>query len=129
MNFRKRATWILDRELANDGHPITLIELPKFEWFETGSQIRRSVKLVKSTIVKGYGRRRYKIRLIHFHIHSHTVLEKNIDHLETSYKIRPLKNSSIHRSLYERTGDPGRMLNRFTQSVEAGHRIRAKAVP
>lgn len=36
------------------------LQLPKFELYETGSQIRRSSKSVRSNIVEGYGRRRYK---------------------------------------------------------------------
>jgi four helix bundle protein len=36
------------------------LTLLKFEIYEEGSQIRRSSKSVKSTIVEGYGRRNYK---------------------------------------------------------------------
>ena len=46
--------------LVVDVHKMSLVELPKFEMYEEGSQIRRSVKSVKSNIVEGYGRRKYK---------------------------------------------------------------------
>jgi len=40
---------------------MTLNELPKFEMYEEGSQIRRSSKSVRTNIVEGYGRRNYKL--------------------------------------------------------------------
>lgn len=60
MSFKKLEIWQLARELAIDIHNMTLYELPKFEMFEEGQQIRRSIKSVKSTIVEGHGRRQYK---------------------------------------------------------------------
>jgi four helix bundle protein len=55
MSYRKLDVWQLARELAVEIHKMTLTELPKFEMFEEGSQIRRSIKSAKSTIVEGYG--------------------------------------------------------------------------
>ncbi|MBW2610085.1 MAG: four helix bundle protein [Deltaproteobacteria bacterium] len=60
MSYKKLEIWQLARELVIDIHKMTMNSLPKFEMFEQGNQIRRSVKSVKSTIVEGYGRRRYK---------------------------------------------------------------------
>jgi len=42
-----------------DIHKMTL-NLPKFELYELGSQLRRSADSVVTNIVEGYGRRRYK---------------------------------------------------------------------
>ena len=42
------------------------LDLPKFEMFEEGSQIRRSSKSVRSNIVEGYGKRHYKNDFIRF---------------------------------------------------------------
>ena len=56
------------REMVVEVHKMSL-QLPKYELYETGSQIRRSSKSVKSNIVEGYGRRYYKhdfIRCISF---------------------------------------------------------------
>jgi four helix bundle protein len=66
MSYRNLEIWKLARELAVDIHKLTLNELPKYETFEQGSQIRRSSKSVRSTIVEGYGRRRYKQEFIRF---------------------------------------------------------------
>ena len=66
MSYRKLKIWQLARELVIDIHKMTLTQLPKFEMFEEGSQICKSSKSVKSTIVEGYGRRRYKQEFIRF---------------------------------------------------------------
>jgi four helix bundle protein len=64
MSYRDLEIWKLASEAAVGVHRMTLQELPKFEMFEEGSQIRRSVKSIRSNIVEGYGRRRYKQEFI-----------------------------------------------------------------
>ena len=64
MSYRNLEIWQMARDLSVAIHKMTLNELPKFEMFEEGSQIRRSVKSVRSNIVEGYGRRRYKQEFI-----------------------------------------------------------------
>ena len=54
------------RTLSVDIHRMTLMKLPKFEMFEEASQIRRAIKSVRSNIVEGYGRRRYKQEFVKF---------------------------------------------------------------
>jgi len=66
MSYKKLEIWQLARELVIDIHKMTLTKLLKFEMFEEGSQIRKSSKSVRSTIVEGYGRRRYKQEFIRF---------------------------------------------------------------
>ena len=68
MNYKDLEVWQIARELTIKIHRMTLT-LPKFETFEEGSQIRRSVKSVRSNIVEGYGRRRYKNEFIKFLIY------------------------------------------------------------
>jgi four helix bundle protein len=53
MSYKNLEIWQLARELVIEIHKMTLT-LPKFEMYEEGSQIRRSSKSVKSTIVEGY---------------------------------------------------------------------------
>ena len=65
MNYKDLEVWQIARELSIDIHKMTLT-LPKFEMYEEGSQIRRSSKSIRSTIVEGYGRRRYKNEFIKF---------------------------------------------------------------
>ena len=59
MSYRKLHIWTLSKEVVIEIHEMKM-KLPKFEMYEEGSQIRRSSKTTKATIVEGYGRRRYK---------------------------------------------------------------------
>jgi len=51
MSYKKLEIWQLSREVVIDIHKMTLTNLPKFEMYEEGGQIRRSSKSVKSTVV------------------------------------------------------------------------------
>ena len=53
MSYKKLEIWKLAREAVIDIHKMTLEKLPKFEIYEEGSQIRKSSKSAKSTIVGG----------------------------------------------------------------------------
>lgn len=82
-----------DLDIYNSGmnlfltlHPITL-KLPKYELYELGSQLRRSSDSVVSTIVEGYGRRKYKADFIRFLVFSHASCLETINHI---YKITVL---------------------------------------
>lgn len=83
MSYKNLEIWSLARELVIDIHNMTVEELPKFELYEEGSQIRRSVKSVKSNIVEGYGRRKYIGDYIRFLTYSISSNDETIDHLET----------------------------------------------
>jgi four helix bundle protein len=58
MSYKRLEIWKLTDELIVEIHEMTLTRLPKFEMYEEGSQIRRSGKSIKSTIVEGYDRKR-----------------------------------------------------------------------
>ena len=81
---------------------MTLTNLPAFELYEEGSQIRRSVKSVKSNIVEGYGRRRYKQDYIRFLTYSQASCDETTDHLETLYETASLKDEAAYESLHQR---------------------------
>lgn len=101
---------------------MTISELPKFETYEEGSQIRRSMKSVRSNIVEGYGRRRYKQEYIRFLTFALASNCETTDHLEMLHETQSLKSDTIFKDLHGRLDILGRMLNNFLQSVEAGHR-------
>jgi hypothetical protein len=46
VGYKTLEVWQLARDLVIDIHRLTIEKLPKFEMFEEGSQIRRSVKSV-----------------------------------------------------------------------------------
>jgi len=68
------------KKLAIDIHK--LLSLPKFELYEEGSQIRRSSKAVSTSIVEGYGRRKYKADFIRFLIYAQAECDETIEHLD-----------------------------------------------
>ena len=121
MSYKNLEIWQLSRELVVDIHKMTLSKLPKFEMFEEGSQIRRSAKSTKSTIVEGYGRRRYKKEFIRFLNYALSSNDETIDHLETLFDTGSLEDEELFNTLSKRLTILGRKLNLFIQSVERGH--------
>ena len=122
MSYRDLVIWQLSRELTVDVHRMALQKLPKFEMYEEGGQIRRSMKSVKPNIVEGYGRRRYQQEYIKLLTYAHASCDETIDHLETRFETGSLEDEALYRGLHERLNMLGGKLNRFIQSVESGHR-------
>ena len=121
MSYRNLEIWQLVRNLVVDIHKMTLNELPKFEMYEEGSQIRRSIKSVKSNIVEGYGRRRYKQDYLRFLSYALASNDETSDHLETLFETESLKNKSLYQNIHERLEILGKKLNMFIQSVGKTH--------
>ena len=81
---------------------MTLTKLPKFEMYEEGSQIRRSIKSVKSNIVEGYGRRRYKQDFVRFLVYALASLDETTDHLKTLFDTESLRDGVLYDDLHSR---------------------------
>jgi four helix bundle protein len=122
VSYRNLEIWQLSRELVVSIHKMTLTKLPKFEMFEEGTQIRRSMKSVKSNLVEGYGRRRYKQEFIKFPTYAHASCDETIDHLETLFETGSLAEKLLYDTLHTQLETLGRKLNNFIDSVEANHR-------
>lgn len=122
MSYRNLEIWQLARETIVEIHRMTLSKLPKFEMFEEGSQIRRSSKSVKSNIVEGYGRRRYKQEFIRFLTYGHASCDETVDHLETLHDAGSLSDQALYDQLRDKLLIPGRKISNFIDSVERGHR-------
>jgi four helix bundle protein len=120
MSYKKIEIWQLARELTIEIHKMTFT-LPKFEQFEEAQQIRRSSKTVRSNIVEGYGRRRYKADFIKFLIYSLSSNDETIDHLETLFETESLKDETLYNSLHLKLELLGKKLNNFIQAVERDH--------
>src|SRR5437660_11554677 len=117
MGYKTLEIWQLAREVSVSVHRMTMERLPKFEMYEEGSQIRRSMKSVRSNIVEGYGRRRYKqefIRFLTFAIASNC---ETTDHLEMLNETGSLQHNVLYEDLHNRLEILGRKLNNFIQSV------------
>jgi len=121
LSYKKLEVWQKANELVVEIHHMTLQNLPKFELFEIGSQIRRSIKSTKSTIVEGYGRRRYKQDYIRFLTYSLASCDETADHLDTLYETDSLKDKNLYNHLKEKLQVLGKQLNKFIQSVEEKH--------
>ena len=120
MSYRKLQIWILAREVVIEIHEMTM-KLPKFEMYEEGSQIRRSSKTTKATIVEGYGRRRYKQDWIKFIVYALSSNDETMDHLENLWDTKSLTDQMIFISLKNKIETLGKMLNKFLQAIEQEH--------
>jgi four helix bundle protein len=121
MSYKNLEIWILSLEVVIDIHKLTLTELPKFELYEEGSQIRRSSKSTKSTIVEGYGRRDYKKEFIRYLSFSIASNDETLDHLETLWETESLKNEKLYNEIHEKIVILGRKINLFIKAVEEHH--------
>lgn len=118
MSYKNLEIWKLADDAVSEVHEMTLSELPKFEMYEEGSQIRRSVKAVKSNIVEGYGRKRYKAEFVRFLVYALSSNDETIDHLETLYKTKSLKNEELYNSIHNKLEILGKKINLFIRGVD-----------
>jgi four helix bundle protein len=117
MSYKNLEIWKLADELVVVIHEMTLNKLPKFEMFEVGSQIRRSIKSVKATIVEGYGRKKYKAEFLKFLVYALASNDETTDHLETLYKTKSLTDEVLYNSVHAKLQTLGKKLNLFIKGV------------
>ena len=110
-------------KLAVEIHQLSL-KLPKFEMYEQASQIRRSSKSIKSNIVEGFGRRRYKQEFIKFLTYSLASCDETRDHLDTLYETESLGDKEKYKYFCQEYDHLGRMISNFIKSVQSGHKTR-----
>ncbi len=120
MSYKNLEIWRIYRDLTIEIHKMTLL-LPKFEQFEEAQQIRRSSKTVRSCIVEGYGRRRYKAAFIKFLIYSLSSNDETIDHLEILFETASLKDEILYHSLHQKLEHLGKKLQNFIIAVDRSH--------
>ena len=113
-SYRDLEIYKLSYDLALAIHRITL-ELPKYETYETGSQIRRSSKAITSNIVEGYGRKRYKADFIKFIVYAHASCDETITHLNF---LRDLYNLKVSDKL-EAFKTLGKKIHSFIEYVDS----------
>ncbi len=101
---------------AIEVHNMTM-QLPKYELYEQGSQIRRSSKSIKDTIAEGYGRKKYKVEFVRFLIFAHSSCDETLSQLNMISDIHfPNKPLSELVDKYELLG---KKINKFIQYVES----------
>ncbi len=129
MSYKRLEIWQKARSLVIDIHRMTLTELPKFETYEEGAQIRRSIKSVKANIVEGYGRRRYRQDFLRFLVVAHASCDETKDHLETLRETCSLSDDELYRNLHARVTELSRTLNGFIKGVERNHMSAREELP
>ena len=107
-------------KLMEDVHTMSLNDLPKFEMYEQGSQIRRSSKSIVSNMIEGYGRRYYKNDFIRFLTFAAASCDETKGHLEILAKTLSLSKDKS-QTLLEQYKHLGRKIYNFRKSVIEKH--------
>jgi len=115
-SYKDLEIYNLSYDLAIRVHRMSL-ELPKYEIYEEGSQVRRSSKGITSSIVEGYGRKRYKADFIRFLVYAHASCDETILHLNFIKDTHKLTEEKISSFLNE-YDQLGRKINKFIEYVE-----------
>jgi four helix bundle protein len=118
--YKNMKIWQNARQAVLDIHAMTFEKLPKFESREEGRQIRQSIKAVKSQIVEGFGRRRYKQEFIRYLTYASASCDTTIDHLENLSENGSLKDRATVDKIYENLTILAKQINGFIKSVEKG---------
>jgi four helix bundle protein len=128
MSYKKLEIWQEARQLSIMIHEMSL-KLPKFEQFEEAQQIRRSSKSVRSNIVEGYGRRKYKADFIRFLIIAQASNDETIDHLETLFETKSFTDQLQFENIYQALQKLGRKINNFLKAIEREHNLNQVSKP
>jgi four helix bundle protein len=115
-SYKDLEIYKLAHKLSVRVHKMTL-ELPKFELYEEGSQIRRSSKGVSAAIVEGFGRRVYPQDYIKFLIYAHSSCDETKEHLELLYETGSLRDKNIFEHFYSEYETLSKKINVFIQRV------------
>lgn len=118
-SYRDLDIYQLAYRLALEIHKLSL-ELPSYELYEQGSQIRRSSKRIKDTIVEGFGRRRYKGDFIIYLIYAQGSCDETIAHFQMISEIH-FPNESL-TDLIKEYEILGKKINSFIQYVKSNWR-------
>jgi four helix bundle protein len=118
-SYRDLEIYRLAHQLGVDIHKFSL-SLPKYELYESGSQLRKASKSISANLVEGYGRRRYKAEFIRFLVYSHSSCNETIEWLEyIADTYAELKGTAdLH---LKKLDVLGRKINRFISAVDKGH--------
>ena len=115
-NYKDLEIYKLSYDLAVKVHKISL-DLPRYEMFEEGGQVRRSSKSITSCIVEGYGRKKYKAEFIKYLIYAHASCDETILHLKFIKDIHEFVAKEINVFL-DAYNELGGKINKFIRYVE-----------
>ena len=115
-SYRDLEIYTLSYDLAIKIHKMSL-NLPNYEMYEEGSQIRKSSKGITSCIVEGYGRKKYKADFIKFLVYAHASCDETILHLNFINDTHELDKKEIKNYL-DAYNELGSKINSFIKYVE-----------
>lgn len=118
MSYRDLEIGPIAHRLGVELHRFSLT-LPKYELYETGSQLRRASKSISANIVEGYGRRRYHADYVRFLVYAHSSCDETIEWVEYLQDCH-LDHTEASTTLLTEFDTCGRKLNRFLRCVERG---------
>lgn len=102
-------------ELAMNIHEMTL-ELPNFEMYEEGSQIRKASKSIAANLVEGFGRRRYKREFIKFVTYAYASCLETKVHLNFIYDSSYITKKKFNQ-YFEEYDSLGRKIHNFMKNL------------
>jgi four helix bundle protein len=121
-SYRELEIYRESKKLAIQVHKISLT-LPRFEWYEEGSQLRRSSKSVTSTIVEGYGRRRYKADFVKYLVISLAECDESLVHLDFLYETNSFSQKEVYEHLKNEYNLLSKKINKYIQWVEENWKV------
>ncbi|MBU4561308.1 four helix bundle protein [bacterium] len=119
-SYKDLEAYKLAHKLAVEVHKITLSDLPKFEMYEEGNQVRRSSKSIPSNIVEGFGRKKYQQEYIKHLTYALASCDETKEHLELLFETESFKNKEKFDYFLKEYENLGRKLYRLKEAVEKG---------
>ena len=119
MSYKSLEVFQIAEKLVMEIHEITINDLPEFEKYEVGSQIRRSVKSILSNIVEGYGRRNYQKQYLQFLIIAQASLDETSNHLSILWQTKSFKDQDKYLLLNEELDKLGRKLTLLIKRIRS----------
>ena len=118
--YKKLEVYQVSHGLAVEVHRMSL-NLPKYETYEQGSQIRRSSKSVPAQIVEGFCLRKHKNEFLLYLNRAYASAEETIEHLDLLHETRSLTDEVLYDKLRREYEQVCGKLFRFIQSAAEGH--------
>jgi four helix bundle protein len=117
--YEDTAIYQLAKQLAVEIHRMSLEQLPKFEMYEEGSQIRRSPESIVANFVEGYGVKRYKGDLVRYVTYSLSSCDETKAHLEMLHETGSLASQRFDH-FYNQYRKLGAMLYNYRKAAIEG---------
>ncbi len=120
MSYEKLDIYNIAFELFIETHKLSL-QLPNYELYELGSQLRRSADSVVTNIAEGYGRNNYKGDLIRFLTYFQASCDETVCHLSKINRLYPELNLNF-KEKSEQYKLLGGKINNFIKYVQLNWR-------